>query len=223
MTSLKTERGNYISQADWHKRHNVRYELKVYRATETDILEKLESVDNVTDYIRRLIRADIARDNKEGASNMQKAIWIARTSDGSSDSYDAFFDRDKAVSHAGYLFDHLTSWEKKTHTVSLEEYIADVSPDDSRSAKELFEDMLRDDAPELNDSESYEMFGEAEFSGGQSRHGGQAVNYMLVSIGDTELYAEEDIPSDLDPDDMNTFDDESYERLKAEILKGKMA
>lgn len=47
------------------------------------------------------------------------------------------------------------------------------------------------------------------------------VNYMLGELDDVLLYAEEPIPSWVRPGttDMNKFDEESYPRLKAEILR----
>lgn len=46
-----------------YQRSKVRqYGIKVYKNTEPDILQKLESVDNVSGYIKDLIRKDIARE-----------------------------------------------------------------------------------------------------------------------------------------------------------------
>lgn len=220
--SLKPERGNYKSQDDWRKRHNARFELKVYRATEADILDKLESVDNVTDYIRKLIREDIARGEKKGdKERMNKTIWIAREADDNSDAYKAFFDREKAETAALGYYEHLIDRERKKRTVTVEGYPVEVADDDTRTAEELCRDLLMDDELAMFDPEVYEEIRryEVEFSGGQERYGERAVNYMLVKIDGTELYAEELVPEDMSEDDMPTFDDASYARLKNEILR----
>lgn len=45
----------------WDKENIRRFALKVAKNTEKDILEKLESQENVNGYIKRLIREDIER------------------------------------------------------------------------------------------------------------------------------------------------------------------
>lgn len=151
---------------------------------------------------------------------MKKTIWIARVADDNSDAYKAYFDKKAAEDSAyGYHW-HLTDKEKETHIVTVEGYEVDVPDDDSRDAKTLFEDMLIDDV--IGDPDFYQEVKEAKkvevtFSGGQSRNGDHAVNYMLANVGDVELYAEDPIPEDLG-EDTSSFDDGSYERLKAEII-----
>lgn len=46
-----------------------------------------------------------------------------------------------------------------------------------------------------------------EFSGGQSRTGANSVNYMLVEVEDTELYAECDITDAEEENDFFGFDE----------------
>ncbi len=41
----------------YHKEKMKRYELSLNRETDADVIEKLESVPNRTDYIRNLIRS----------------------------------------------------------------------------------------------------------------------------------------------------------------------
>lgn len=74
---------------------------------------------------------------------------------------------------------------------------------------------------------------EVAFMGGESRtNPGQGVNYMIVTVQDkdgedVELYAEAMQPDEwegLSPDDipqeeLNKFDDESFQSLKEEIIR----
>lgn len=53
---------NKEAQAKYKKTKVRQYSIKVYRNTEPDILQKLESVDNVSGYIKDLIRKDIERE-----------------------------------------------------------------------------------------------------------------------------------------------------------------
>ena len=46
-------------QRKWDAENTKRFSFQVMRKTEADILEKLESVDNVAGYIKSLIRKDI--------------------------------------------------------------------------------------------------------------------------------------------------------------------
>lgn len=52
---------------------------------------------------------------------------------------------------------------------------------------------------------------EVEFMGGESRNGQYAVNYMMVVVDGTELYAEYDLRGVED-------EDAGYDELKAEII-----
>ena len=58
--------GFFRSRQDFYHKKNGRRDFKipVLRKTEFDIMQKLESVDNVSGYIKSLIRADIASKNK---------------------------------------------------------------------------------------------------------------------------------------------------------------
>ena len=48
-------------QERYEKKNVVRITFKVRKTTEPDILEKLESVENKSGYIKSLIRADIEK------------------------------------------------------------------------------------------------------------------------------------------------------------------
>lgn len=51
-------------QDRYEKKNVVRVTFKVIRTTEPDILEKLESVENKSGYIKSLIRADIQKNEE---------------------------------------------------------------------------------------------------------------------------------------------------------------
>ena len=44
---------------DWSKEHRTSFTPKFNNDTDRDIIDKLNSVENKTDYLRKLIRADI--------------------------------------------------------------------------------------------------------------------------------------------------------------------
>ena len=154
---------------------------------------------------------------------MRKTIYLARCADEGTDTCKAFFTEQDATKQAQSWLDHLTKKERMTNTVSVERYEFDVPEDDARDAEALFRDVsLESDTLNPVDYREIKEPVAVEFSGGQSREGDTAVNYMLAEIGRVELYAEEPLPEDLDPDDPKAtaaFDDESYDRLKAEILR----
>ena len=52
---------NKEAQARYVKDKTKTYTIRVYKNTEPDILQKLESTDNINGYIKGLIRQDISR------------------------------------------------------------------------------------------------------------------------------------------------------------------
>ncbi len=48
-------------QDRYHKAHTKLFNIRLVTTTEQDIIQKLESVENKSGYIKDLIRADIAR------------------------------------------------------------------------------------------------------------------------------------------------------------------
>lgn len=69
MTKTKLEiqkeyekRTNYAAQKKYHKEKSRALNMKLFIATESDIIEKLDSVPNKAGYIKQLIREDIARE-----------------------------------------------------------------------------------------------------------------------------------------------------------------
>lgn len=47
--------------AKYHKAHMTGINLRFHNQSDQDVIEKLKSVENKTDYIRQLIRADIQK------------------------------------------------------------------------------------------------------------------------------------------------------------------
>ena len=47
----------------WQKENSVQYHFKAMKRTESDIINKLDSVPNKAGYIKALIRADIAKND----------------------------------------------------------------------------------------------------------------------------------------------------------------
>lgn len=58
------KRTKYAAQNKYLKEKSKRYVIQVMFATESDIISKLDSVDNKAGYIKRLIREDIMREKK---------------------------------------------------------------------------------------------------------------------------------------------------------------
>lgn len=58
------EQTKYAAQMKYGKEKTRRYTLSVMVNTESDIIEKLDSVDNKNGYIKRLIREDISNHTK---------------------------------------------------------------------------------------------------------------------------------------------------------------
>ena len=55
----------YRTQEEWRKGHTQRIYIRFNCNTDADILEKLNSMENVQGYIKELIRADISREGAE--------------------------------------------------------------------------------------------------------------------------------------------------------------
>lgn len=53
-------------QERYAKKYKKQFKIDCVTRTEADIIEKLESVPNKAGYIKSLIRADIAKDKKDG-------------------------------------------------------------------------------------------------------------------------------------------------------------
>lgn len=83
---------------------------------------------------------------------MKKTLYIARVTDGNSDSYRAFFTLAEALGTAQEYAAHLTSAEKASHTVSLESYSVTVSDDDQRTAEALYNALLLEEDDITGDS-----------------------------------------------------------------------
>ena len=59
-----SKKTGYAAQEKYKKENSKQYIVRVMLTTESDIAEKLESVDNKAGYIKRLIREDIEREKK---------------------------------------------------------------------------------------------------------------------------------------------------------------
>lgn len=58
-------RTGYAAQNKYLKEKSKRYVIQAMFATESDIISKLDSVDNKAGYIKRLIREDIEREKNK--------------------------------------------------------------------------------------------------------------------------------------------------------------
>ncbi|MCL1924305.1 MAG: hypothetical protein FWF50_01825 [Defluviitaleaceae bacterium] len=56
------QRTNYKSNIKYQKESTISVNLRLFKNTEQDIIEKLNSVENKNGYIKTLIRADIEGD-----------------------------------------------------------------------------------------------------------------------------------------------------------------
>ncbi len=59
LTARQYQKNQQAAQARWRKSHAKSVTLQFNTDTDADVLEALERAGNKTDYIRRLIRADI--------------------------------------------------------------------------------------------------------------------------------------------------------------------
>lgn len=85
---------------------------------------------------------------------MKKTIWIAREFDDNSDACFETFDKEKAISEAEYMLRLLTKRERERTSVAVEGYDVEVQDNDTRSAKDIFFDMI-DDACDGIDPDHY--------------------------------------------------------------------
>lgn len=63
-TERQARDARHASVTKWNKANMASIAIRLNIKTDADVLEKLSSVSNKTDYIRSLIRADIARGGK---------------------------------------------------------------------------------------------------------------------------------------------------------------
>lgn len=91
---------------------------------------------------------------------MKKTLYIARVTDGNSDSYRAYFTRAEALGTAQEYAAHLTDAEKASHTVSLESYSVTVSDDDQRTAEALYNALLLEEDDVIGNSSNADAWQE---------------------------------------------------------------
>lgn len=56
------KRTNYAANTAYLKKNARSISIRLFKNTDAEVLEKLDSVENKTDYIRQLILADIKKD-----------------------------------------------------------------------------------------------------------------------------------------------------------------
>ena len=93
---------------------------------------------------------------------MKKKIFVARSSNGNTDSCAAFFDKKDAEARARYWYGNLTASEKATNIVTVETYRANVSESDARDAETLFNDLLDTFDELIQNPVTFERIGEKE-------------------------------------------------------------
>lgn len=163
---------------------------------------------------------------------MKKNIFIARTFNDNTDYYEASFDYESALANAKAMYSHLTADERKKNTVVVEGYYGiEVPDDDTRSAFELVEQIMRDwDEDKYynlinGNTDHYEDISrimeeknmkekrkiEVGFQLGDGCEYNGGVNYMLSEDGN--LYAEVLLPGE------EVKEDYGYMALKNAILK----
>ena len=59
-----SQRTNYAAQTKYHREKTKHYAFAAMVNTESDIIEKLDSVSNKSGYIKKLIREDIAKQSE---------------------------------------------------------------------------------------------------------------------------------------------------------------
>ena len=64
-TEEELKQRKYATNAAWDKKNTKGIYLKLVLRTDADILSHLDSLDNVQGYIKSLIRADMARQEKK--------------------------------------------------------------------------------------------------------------------------------------------------------------
>jgi len=61
MTTRKSSDARIKASTKYNKNNTKQYPIRLNLNTDTDIIEKLSTVDNVSGYIKQLIRDDIAK------------------------------------------------------------------------------------------------------------------------------------------------------------------
>lgn len=61
MDDKEKKRKRLESQRKYDDAHTIQFHMKLNRRTDADVIEALRDVDSMQGYIKRLIRADIAR------------------------------------------------------------------------------------------------------------------------------------------------------------------
>ena len=59
------KRTNYEAQKKYHKEKTIPFSMRLFPATESDIIDRLNQQDNKAGYVKSLIRDDIAKEKEE--------------------------------------------------------------------------------------------------------------------------------------------------------------
>lgn len=59
------KRTGYEAQKKYAKEKSISFNIRLFPATESDIVDKLNEQDNKAGYVKQLIREDIAKENKK--------------------------------------------------------------------------------------------------------------------------------------------------------------
>ncbi len=101
------------------------------------------------------------------------------------------FDKNEAIREAEMQWAHMTDREKKNYHVYVGIHKVTVPVDDTRSAEQIYHDMLEDDTwPADHDVIELEKIYQVEFKAGPGKHFDGDVNFMMADIGEVHLYAE---------------------------------
>lgn len=65
LTPRQFQKNQQAAQKRWRQQHAKNITLQFNTGTDSDVLDKLSKVHNKTDYIRKLIRADIDKNGIE--------------------------------------------------------------------------------------------------------------------------------------------------------------
>ena len=98
----------------YDRENTRRINLKLNNNTDADIINKLESTENIQGYIKQLIRADIKEEGNK-MSNTKKWWIVDNEMTARCEIYDSrsFSTREDAMKTAEYLWEHMTSSEQK--------------------------------------------------------------------------------------------------------------
>jgi len=169
----------------------------------------LKTVDRWAEQIRdgKLTVEQLAKDNgvELDAEEVEKEIYMMRceplTSRGEISEGKPVFDPAAAIDEARSIWAHLTDREKKLYHIYVAVHKVTIQADDTRSAAEIYRDMLDDDTWPA-DHDVIELAGiyPVAFVAAPGRHFQDDVNSMTVTVNGRTIYAECPWPTGTDED-----------------------